>query len=144
LRVTEPGKFTAEIDPEQMTWLRDDLARNKSRPSIIVTHAPVVSAVELFSDRARRTEDALAVPFGRVISNAPELVETAKQGNVRAFISGHLHPGRYRSGVNCGRRSGRNPHCAAQTRLWSAFSWPRVKEMLSDRIYRRFLAIQAF
>jgi 3',5'-cyclic-AMP phosphodiesterase len=91
LRVTEPGKFTAEIDTEQMAWLGDDLARNKSRPSIIVTHAPVVSAVELFSDRARRTEDALAVPFGRVISNAPELVETAKQGNVRAFISGHLH-----------------------------------------------------
>jgi 3',5'-cyclic AMP phosphodiesterase CpdA len=91
LRVSEPGKFTAEIDPEQMTWLRDDLARNKSRPTIIVTHAPVVSAVELFSDRAKRTEDALAVPFGRVISNAPELVETGKHGNVRAFISGHLH-----------------------------------------------------
>jgi len=91
LRVTEPGKFNAEIDPEQMAWLREDLARNKSRPTIIVTHAPVVSAVELFSDRAKRTAEALAVPFGRVISNAPELVETAKQSNVRAFVSGHLH-----------------------------------------------------
>lgn len=91
LRISEPGKFTAEIDAEQLKWLADDLARNKTRPSITVTHAPVVSAVELFSDRAKRTEEALAVPFGRVISNAPELVEAAKQGNVRAFISGHLH-----------------------------------------------------
>jgi 3',5'-cyclic-AMP phosphodiesterase len=91
MRSSEPGKFTAEIDPDQMAWLREDLAKNKERPALVLTHAPVVSAVELFSDRAKRTEEALAVPFGRVISNAPELVETAKQGNVRAFISGHLH-----------------------------------------------------
>jgi 3',5'-cyclic AMP phosphodiesterase CpdA len=91
LRVSEPGKFTAEIDPEQLEWLRGDLSRNKSKPAIVLTHAPVISAVELFSDRAKRTEEALAVPFGRVISNAPALVEAAKQGNVRAFISGHLH-----------------------------------------------------
>jgi predicted phosphodiesterase len=45
----------------------------------------------LFSDRAKRTDEALAVPFGRVIGNAPALVEAAKQGNVRAFIAGHLH-----------------------------------------------------
>ncbi|MCI0748048.1 MAG: metallophosphoesterase [Verrucomicrobia subdivision 3 bacterium] len=91
LRISEPGKFTAEIDPEQMEWLRDDLSKNKGRPAMVLTHAPVISAVELFSDRAKRTEEALTVPFGRVISNAPALVETAKHGNVRAFISGHLH-----------------------------------------------------
>jgi len=91
MRVSEPGKFTAEIDPDQLAWLRDDLGKHADRPSLVVTHAPVVSAVELFSDRARRTDEALAVPFGRVISNAPALIETAKAGNVRAFISGHLH-----------------------------------------------------
>jgi 3',5'-cyclic-AMP phosphodiesterase len=91
LRVTEPGTFTAEIDADQLTWLRGDLANNKQRPTIAVTHAPVISAVELFSDRAKRSDEALAVPFGRVISNAPDLVEAAKAGSVRAFISGHLH-----------------------------------------------------
>jgi Icc protein len=91
LRVSEPGKFTAEIDPEQLSWLRDDLTANKTKPTIVVTHAPLVSAVELFSDRAKRTDEALLVPFGRVISNGPTLVEVAKLGNVRAFISGHLH-----------------------------------------------------
>jgi 3',5'-cyclic AMP phosphodiesterase CpdA len=91
LRVSEPGKFAAEIDPEQMAWLREDLNANRARPTIAVTHAPVVSAIELFTDRAKRTDVALAVPFGRVIGNGPELVETAKTGNVRAFISGHLH-----------------------------------------------------
>jgi len=91
LRVSEPGKFTAEIDPEQLAWLREDLNANRSRPTIAVTHAPVVSAVELFSDRAARTDTALAVPFGRVIANAPEVVEAAKLGKMRAFVSGHLH-----------------------------------------------------
>ena len=91
LRVTAPGSFTAEIDPEQLAWFTEDLAGNKPRPTIVTTHAPVVSAVDLFSDRAKRTDEALAVPFGRVIGNAPELVEAAKQGNVRAFIAGHLH-----------------------------------------------------
>jgi len=91
MRVSAPGQFTAEIDAEQLAWLRDDLGKNAGRPTIVVTHAPVVSAVELFSDRARRTPEALAVPFGRVISNAAELLEAAKPGNVRAFISGHLH-----------------------------------------------------
>ncbi len=91
MRVSEPGKFSAEIDPEQLAWLGEDLGKNSTRPALVVTHAPVVSAVELFSDRAKRTEDALSVPFGRVISNAPELVATAKKGNVRAFVSGHLH-----------------------------------------------------
>lgn len=91
LRVTEPGKFTAEIDADQLAWLREDLSRNSKHPTIVVTHAPVVSAVELFSDRAKRTDDALAVPFGRVISNASALLDATKQGNVRAFLSGHLH-----------------------------------------------------
>ncbi len=91
MRVTEPGKFTAEIDSQQLAWLRDDLSKSQMRPAIVVTHAPVVSAVELFSDRATRTDAALAVPFGRVISNAPALLDAVKPGNVRAFISGHLH-----------------------------------------------------
>jgi 3',5'-cyclic AMP phosphodiesterase CpdA len=91
LRVSAPGQFTAEIDPEQLAWLGEDLARAQARPTVVVTHAPVISAVELLSDRAQRTDTALAVPFGRVISNGPALIEAAKAGNVRAFISGHLH-----------------------------------------------------
>ena len=91
LRVNAPGHFTAEVDPEQLAWLGEDLARAQARPTIIVTHAPVLSAVELLSDRAVRTAEALSVPFGRVISNGPALIEAAKSGNVRAFISGHLH-----------------------------------------------------
>jgi 3',5'-cyclic-AMP phosphodiesterase len=91
MRVREPGAFEAEIDTEQLAWLREDLDTNRKRPTIAVTHAPVVSTVELFSDRATRTDTALAVPFGRVIANGPELVEASRTGNLRAFISGHLH-----------------------------------------------------
>jgi 3',5'-cyclic-AMP phosphodiesterase len=47
LRVSAPGQFTAEIDPDQLEWLREDLARHKKRPALIVTHAPVISVVEL-------------------------------------------------------------------------------------------------
>jgi 3',5'-cyclic-AMP phosphodiesterase len=46
LRVSAPGQFTAGIDPDQLAWLREDLARHKKRPALIVTHAPLISVVE--------------------------------------------------------------------------------------------------
>lgn len=47
--------------------------------------------MELFSDRATVDEKARAVPFGRVVKDAPALFDVVKGANVRAFISGHLH-----------------------------------------------------
>ena len=86
-----PGDFSPEFGAEQMAWLRDDLAKTAGRPTIIVSHAPVASAVELFSDRATVDDKSRAVPFGRVVKDTPALFEAVVGANVRAFLSGHLH-----------------------------------------------------
>lgn len=86
-----PGDFSPEFDAAQLDWLRADLAKAAGRPTVIVSHAPVASAVELFTNRATVDEKARAVPFGRVVKNAPALFDAVKGANVRAFISGHLH-----------------------------------------------------
>lgn len=86
-----PGDFSPEFDEQQLEWLRADLAKAAGRPTVIVSHAPVASAVELFTDRATVDGKSRAVPFGRVVKNTPALFEAVKGANVRAFISGHLH-----------------------------------------------------
>lgn len=86
-----PGDFSPEFGSEQFAWLKADLEATKSKPTIIVSHAPVASAVELFSDRATVDEKARAVPFGRVVKDTPALFDAVKGANVKAFISGHLH-----------------------------------------------------
>ena len=86
-----PGDFSPEFGHVQLTWLREDLARANGRPTVIASHAPIASAVELFSDRATVDEQARAVPFGRVVKDAPAVIDAVKEANVRAFVSGHLH-----------------------------------------------------
>lgn len=86
-----PGDFSPEFDAAQLEWLRADLAKTAGRPTVIVSHAPVASAVELFSDRAMVDDQARAVPFGRVVKNTPALFDAVRGANIRAFVSGHLH-----------------------------------------------------
>lgn len=86
-----PGDFSPEFGAAQLDWSRADLAKAGGRPTVIVSHAPVASAVELFSDRATVDDKARAVPFGRVVKDTPALFEAVRGANVRAFISGHLH-----------------------------------------------------
>ena len=86
-----PGDFSPEFGPEQLAWLRQDLAKVSGRPTIIVSHAPIASAVELFSDRAAVDDKMRGVPFGRVVKDTPALFEAVQGANVRAFLSGHLH-----------------------------------------------------
>jgi len=87
----KPGEFVPEFGPEQLQWLKSDLAGAGGKPVVIVSHAPVVSAVELFTDRAKDSEAGRVVPYGRVVKDTPALFEAVKGANVRTFISGHLH-----------------------------------------------------
>lgn len=87
----KPGEFEPEFGAEQLQWLRSDLAKADGRPAIVISHAPVVSAVELFTDRAKESEAGRVVPYGRVVKDTPALFEAVKGANVRAFLSGHLH-----------------------------------------------------
>jgi 3',5'-cyclic AMP phosphodiesterase CpdA len=91
LKENGPGDFSPEISAAQLAWLKDDIARHRDRPTVVVTHAPLIAAFEALSDRGLQREEGRMAPFGRVVSNLPQVMEAIDGGSVRAFLSGHLH-----------------------------------------------------
>lgn len=51
LKQEAPGRFSPELDGQQLDWLRQDLQRAGSKPTILVDHAPLLSALEAHTDR---------------------------------------------------------------------------------------------
>jgi hypothetical protein len=93
LKEDAPGRFSPELDTKQLAWLRQDLLGAGFRPTILVDHAPFLSAYEAYTDRGIETDKGRTVPYGRVVKNFPEVEKllTETGANVRALISGHLH-----------------------------------------------------
>jgi 3',5'-cyclic AMP phosphodiesterase CpdA len=83
------GRYPYEglIVPEQIEWLKQDLARiSKHTPIIIASHIPILTA--FFSATRGGTYPA---PGSRVIVNNLELLELFKDYNVILVLQGHLH-----------------------------------------------------
>lgn len=87
MTATEDGGFIGEIGPEQLAWIKDDLARTDRRtPVVVVTHFPFVSvALQL------REGGAAALPEAAVIVNSHEVFELFEGHNLRLVLQGHLH-----------------------------------------------------
>ena len=84
--------YTAFVDPEQMEWLKSELAA-ANRPGgpylFVVTHIPILSATVFIQKKAGRRTD---VTGGLMHTDAQELKDLfATCPNVRACVSGHLH-----------------------------------------------------
>lgn len=93
LTLTERGQYVSEFPDEQLAFLRDDLRANQGRPTILFGHFPPVSAIEFFDGRAERDEDEerWTLAFQRAARNPMALVEAMDEGDVKAFLSGHIH-----------------------------------------------------
>lgn len=93
LKQEAPGSFSPEIDGAQLDWLRQDLRAAGSRPTMLITHAPFLSAFEAFTDRGVETEKGRLAPFGRIVKNLPQVLKVLDEtgANVRGLLSGHLH-----------------------------------------------------
>ena len=75
------------IEPEQMAWLKRDLAHTpKSTPIVVVTHIPLLTA--FYSATKGGTFPA---PKSRVVVNNLEVLEAFKDHNVPLVLQGHLH-----------------------------------------------------
>jgi 3',5'-cyclic-AMP phosphodiesterase len=92
-RLTEPGSHIGWVDEEQLAWLRQDLRRNRERPTMVGMHVPPVTAIEFLSDRRERDteENEWRIGFDRKSGNPRQLIEVLNEGNVRAVLSGHTH-----------------------------------------------------
>ncbi|WP_420147631.1 metallophosphoesterase family protein [Spirosoma sp.] len=84
--------YTGSIDPEQMEWLRGDLAKtNPKTPVLILSHIPIFSPTGFFSEQNIKDEK-WTIPAALVLSNTPELLKLFYQHpNIKAALSGHMH-----------------------------------------------------
>ena len=78
--------FIGLIDKEQIDWLKQDLSRTgPSRPIVILTHVPLVSAV------MQIVPDPWKTPETYLVTNASEILTLLANYNVKAVLQGHTH-----------------------------------------------------
>ncbi|GAB3702120.1 hypothetical protein GCM10027592_31170 [Spirosoma flavus] len=84
--------YTGFIDPEQMEWLKGDLAKTDAKtPVLILSHIPIFSPTGFFSEQNVKNGN-WSISGGLVLSNTPELIKLFYQHpNVKAALSGHMH-----------------------------------------------------
>ena len=84
--------YTGYIDPEQMDWLKADLAKtNTKTPVLILSHIPIFSPTAFFSDTNVK-EGNWTIPTGILLADTPELLKLFYQyPNIKAALSGHMH-----------------------------------------------------
>jgi 3',5'-cyclic AMP phosphodiesterase CpdA len=80
-------QYHGMIWPEQLEWLRQDLARVSSgTPIMIATHIPLLTAFYSASRGA-----TFPGPKNRVVVNNREVLKIIEQHNVILVLQGHLH-----------------------------------------------------
>jgi len=83
----ENGEYMGMICPEQVEWLREDLAAIDSEtPVVAVTHIPFVSIAEQLRGGANAP---LRKNIG--ITNSIEVLELFEGSNLQLVLQGHLH-----------------------------------------------------
>lgn len=84
--VTPDKKYYGVIGPDQLRWLKTDIARlDTSTPVAIITHIPFLSA------HAQWQGKAPADPNGIVVSNRKEVLDLLAPYNLRLVMQGHIH-----------------------------------------------------
>lgn len=86
------GWYTGGIDPEQMEWLKGELARlDKKTPVLIMSHIPIVS-VTGFAFATNVKDGNWQIPAGIDLPDAAQLITLFyEHPNVKACLSGHMH-----------------------------------------------------
>ncbi|WP_018618044.1 metallophosphoesterase family protein [Spirosoma luteum] len=84
--------YTGGIDPEQLEWLKGELARIDAKtPILVMSHIPIVS-VTAFAFPTNVKEGSWQIPGGIALPDAAQLITLfSKHPNVKACLSGHMH-----------------------------------------------------
>jgi 3',5'-cyclic-AMP phosphodiesterase len=88
VQITPDRDYEGRIDAEQLQWLRADLgALPAGTPVIVVTHIPLVTAVDAYLPR-----DLSPKPhFQMAVVNSAEVLPVFEGHNVLAVLQGHTH-----------------------------------------------------
>jgi len=84
--------YTAHLDPEQLDWLKQDLANtDRKTPILLLSHIPIVTAT-VFYDKKNVKNGNWQIPGSWNHTDATDLIELFFQyPNVKAALSGHMH-----------------------------------------------------
>lgn len=83
--ITEDRKYKGFIDDAQLTWLKQDLESNKTKPIIVMTHIPLVTAA------LQTIPEWHHAGAGIACENGPELATLFTQYPVKMVLQGHTH-----------------------------------------------------
>lgn len=90
----QPGEgldYIIKLDDEQYTWLRDDLSANKPKPTLILSHAPILGVAPFF-DGANNLSGDWKISGSIMHIDAPRLKGLFKKNpQVKLCLSGHTH-----------------------------------------------------
>jgi 3',5'-cyclic-AMP phosphodiesterase len=89
---TNKKKYTAQIDEQQLEWLKNELQNTPEETHImIMSHVPILSAC-VFFDGKNFNNHSWQVSGSWMHSDAQDLIELFyKHKNVKLAISGHIH-----------------------------------------------------
>ena len=80
-------QYRGFIPPEQMTWLKEDLARTRmTMPVVLVTHMPVVTTFYQTTQGG-----TAAAPQNRVVVNSKDVLDLLAGHKLVLVLQGHLH-----------------------------------------------------
>jgi len=97
IQITDQRDFTALVDPEQLAWLKSDLAATPTgTPIVVASHVPLVSAAPQYAppdDKAAKAAayEAATGLHGFLLGNAREVTQLFEDHNVIAVLQGHTH-----------------------------------------------------
>lgn len=84
--------YTVQLDDAQFDWLSKDLDANPTKPIIILSHAPIVSAATVVVDNKFKEDVGYELGLGSMHTDAPRIVALFdKHPNVKLCLSGHIH-----------------------------------------------------
>lgn len=83
--------YTARLDEEQFAWLEADLNSSAAKPTLVLSHAPILAACAFFGGNNELRGDWL-VPSGLMHIDARRLKDLLDdQPQVKLCLSGHVH-----------------------------------------------------
>ena len=84
---TESRQYKGEINPEQLEWLRNDLAMVDSLTPIAVSvHIPLITVYDQWRNGGQYTNG----PYS-IITNGKEVMDLLRTRNIRLILQGHQH-----------------------------------------------------
>lgn len=87
----EQGKLTGKFNPDVLDLVKSAVADNKTKPTVVVSHIPIVTVTEFFSGRATLTDNVWSLPAGRLVGNPQAILDALEGANFKLALSGHIH-----------------------------------------------------